>query len=314
MPQYRSKDMQSALLAGLLSSALFLLVYGAGLGFIFMFVPTLPLFFAGLQHNPNIAIRAAAGAATLILLFISPSSSVIYMFLLGVPSWYLTRCLLQARIARDGTRQWFPVGLAITNLSFYAVAFIGFITAFYASEPGGLPALLSQHISESLKSLEQEYGEAISILAREWSFLIFPITVWLWAICLYFHAWFANRALASRQRALRASVAVTPFTMPGWVLYLLAVAALASLIGSDSMRFFGKSAFIILMLPYFFSGIALIHHATASWPSRRLLLFFIYIAIFAQVWPALAIAAAGIWQQLKTLNKHLPRGGSSSNN
>lgn len=308
------QDMQSALFAGIASCALYALIYGAGLGFLFLFIPTLPILFAGLQHDANVTMRGATVAAILILLLMGTSSAIVYMFLLGVPSWYLVRHLLRSQVDEEGRRHWFPVGVAMAGLSLYATAFIGSMIAFYAGRDGGLPAMISKHITESLAGLEDQYGEAIHMLANDWSFLLFPITIWLWAMCLYLHVWLANRALVQRGRALRDSVAVTPFAMPGGMLYLLAVAALASLIGSESMRFFGKSALLILILPYFFSGLALIHHHTAEWPSQRFLLIFIYIAIFAQVWPALIIAALGVAHQLKNINKHLPRGGSSSKN
>ena len=53
-----SKDFTSALIAGLLSSGLFLVVFGIGLGFVFMFLPTLPLFFTGLGKSPRLTYIA----------------------------------------------------------------------------------------------------------------------------------------------------------------------------------------------------------------------------------------------------------------
>jgi hypothetical protein len=309
-----TKDIQSAILAGLLSSALFLVIYATGLGFIFMFTPTLPIFYVGLHHGVLTAARASLIAAALTFLGISLSSAVIFAILLGLPACYMTRYALKHTVSAQGTIRWYPIGMIIVNLSFYAVLFIGLMTAYYHSAPGGLQALIAQHVSGSIKELQAEYGEAMGLIAREWAFLIFPVTIWLWALCLYGHAWIATRMLQKAGKAKRPDFAVTPFYMPGWVLYLLGVSALASLIGSDSMKFFGKSSLIVLMLPYFFQGMALMHANSLNWPNRRFFLFIVYFLIIAQVWPALGLSALGIWEQLKTLNKHLPRGDSSSNN
>src|SRR5690606_2069139 len=139
---------------------------------------------------------------------------------------------------------------------------------------------------------------------EQWAFLIFPITIWLWAICLYAHLWLTTRLLRHKHLGQRPDVSVLPFTMPGWMLYLLAVSALASLIGGTSMQLLGKSSVIILLLPYFFLGAAIMHAHSKTWPSRRFFLFFVYFSIVALVWPAVLIAGFGVWQQLKTLNKH----------
>ncbi len=280
-----------------------------------MFLPTLPIFFAGLRLNANVAMRAVTVAAILILVVISPSSSVIYMFLLGLPAWYITKGCLTSYSLADGTfKIWYSVGLIITNLAFYAVILCGLLSLYYAGTPGGLKSLLAQQILAGSKELEDEYAQAMNVLAHDWAFLIYPFTVWLWAISLYGHAWLANKLLRKRGHARRPHLVVNPFLMPGWVLYLLCICALASLIGSPNMRFFGESSFIVMLLPYFFLGIAVMHRQSAAWPSRRFFLFFVYFSIFTQVWPALVLAGAGLWHQLKTLNKHLPRSGSSSNN
>jgi hypothetical protein len=92
----------------------------------------------------------------------------------------------------------------------------------------------------------------------------------------------------------------------------MGICALASLIGGESMMFLGRACLIILLLPYFFLGLSLVHFSTLSWPNRRFFLFFVYLLILALLWPAFVLSGAGLWHQLKTLNKHLPPGGTSS--
>ncbi len=99
------------------------------------------------------------------------------------------------------------------------------------------------------------------------------------------------------RKNLAAAARISPsglFAMPGWMLALLAICALASLIGSESMSFLGKSTLISLMLPYFFLGAALLQETSKTWPSRRFFLFFIYFIIFAQFWPALILAGGPV--------------------
>lgn len=304
-----------ALLAGTASGLLYLLIYIVGLGFVFMFLPTLPIFAVGLTRGGRVANQAMLVACCIILLLISPASALIYLLLFGAPASYMARWALAAHVPPSGGAPlWFPIGMILTYLTLYALCFIGINVFWYAGEAGGLPTMVSQHINLSIQSIEQEYGSAMGEAAREISFLVFPVTIWLWGICLYAHGWFTNRQLARAGKAIRPDFAITPFSLPGWMLYLLAVSALASLIGSESMRFFGKTALIALMMPYFFQGMALMHLQSVQWPNRRFFLFFIYFVLLSQLWPALLVACLGLWEQLKTLNKRLPGSGSSSNN
>ncbi|MDE3059592.1 MAG: DUF2232 domain-containing protein [Pseudomonadota bacterium] len=294
-----TKSLIDTLTAGVLTAVLFLSVFGMGLGFLFMFLPTLPLFYTGFGRGPKSALDAMLAAAVLIGAIAGVPAGVFFLLLLGLPAWYISRESLRLRV-EGARRKWMPVGMIITHLTLYACALVGLMGLFYAFQPGGVAGLLSQNIHEAFADLEDDYGDILDMLASQWSFLVFPVTIWLWGLALYAHGWVAHRLL--RGKALRPDFAVGRFSIPGWMLWLLAICGLASLIGSPSMSLVGKSTLISLMLPYFFSGTALMHDASRSWPNRRFFLFFIYFVIFAQFWPALALSGVGLWHQIKCLS------------
>lgn len=293
-----NKQLIPALTAGLLASCLFLVVFGIGLGFLFMFLPTLPLFFIGLsRHHSNLLLTLGVSFAA-ITLIASLQASILFLVFLGLPALAISR----QGLLHNNTQEWYPIGLIINNLAVYATIVIALLTLYYTSEPGGLPGLLADNIKQAFAGLEQEYGDVINMIANQWSFLVFPITIWMWGLALYAHGWAMNRWLAQKQMNIRPDFMVEPFTTPTWMLGLLTISALASLIGSPSMAFLGKASFIILLLPYFFAGAAVMHRASAKWPSGRFFLFFIYFIIFSQFWPALILAGVGLWNQLKDLS------------
>jgi len=296
-----SKDLTHTLIAGLLSGGLFLAVFASGLGFIFMFLPTLPLFAVGLSKQPQLALTGALIAGALVALVAGSPSGLLFLLFLGLPAWYLAKESLLCR-GSPSARQWMPVGLILTHLTLCGCAAVAVVTLFYAAQPGGLPHMLSQNIHEAFADLQDEYGDVIDALAARWSFLVFSITLWLWGIALYAHAWLVNRVLAAKNRQLRPDFRIDVFPMPQWMLSLLAICAVASLIGGPSLSFLGKSTLISLMLPYFFLGAALMHAASPTWPSRRFFLFFIYFMVFAQFWPALILSGIGLWHQIKHLS------------
>lgn len=298
-----SKPLISALTTGLLSSGLFILVFGSGLGFMFMFLPALPLFFLGLSPKHPMMRLAIVFATVPIGLVGGLAALLLFLVFLALPTWYFSsKALLCAKGEEKGSVIWYPLGAIILNLSLYACCLVAAMTWYYHSAEGGLPALLSQNIRDAFVGLENDYGDIIERMATHWSFLMFPVTIWLWGILLYAHAWLANRLLAKPKQQLRPDMVVQSFTIPSWMLSLLLICALATLIGSPSMRFLGKSTLLTLMLPYFFLGCTLMHRACKNWPSSRFFLFFVYFLVFTQFWPVMILAAMGLWQQIKDLS------------
>ncbi len=294
------KELFQAMAGGVLSALLFLLAAASGLGFFCLFLPTLPLFWLGLSTSPKLALHGGIVAALLIAA-LELAAGVMFLFLLGLPAWYITQ---KSLLSRDytGGRTWFPLGLIFTTLTWFAVALMAVTGLFYAGEPGGLPAILAQHMQQSLSEVGNEYKEAVTILAGELSFLVFSLGVWLWALMIYGHGWLANYLLARTGRNIRPDFAIEVFPMPGTMLWLLAFAALSSLFGSESLAFLGKSGLIMLLFPYFLLGTALMHLHTKTWPSRRFFLFFVYAMIFVQFWPALILCGMGFFHQIKCLS------------
>ncbi len=148
--------------------------------------------------------------------------------------------------------------------------------------------------------------------AERYSFLVFSITGWMWALSLYLHGWVMNRELTRRKKNLRPNLAISIFPPPNWMLSLLFIAAVASTIGGPSLAFWGKSSLILLMLPYFLLGMALIHEQSKKLPNRKIILIFLYVMLFSLLWVVLLVAGYGFYYHVKLLNKYLSAGGTSS--
>jgi hypothetical protein len=291
----------AALAAGFISGGLFLLVAALQLGFFFMFLPTLPLFSAGLGRHSRIAFYGALAAALLIGALVNGETALAYLAAIGLPCWYLSKRAILWR-GEGEARQWYPLGLAFLDFTFYAIALLALVMLLFAGEPGGLPGAFASLISEAMAGFEEQYRDAAIAVAAKWVALIVAIMYWLWALALYAHAWFTNRMLAGKQANRRPDFAVMPFDMPGSALFAIAAAGLFSLVADPSLRFFGQASLVMLMLPYFFSGAAVMHQTSKNWPSRRFFLFFVYFSIAAQFWPALGVSAIGLWQHIKRLS------------
>jgi len=289
-----------ALLAGMLAGGMFLLIIFTKLHPIFSFSASLPLFFIGLRQGHRDAFTAVLTAFLLISIGGGPAPGIFFMLTIGLPAGFMVR---QSLLHRDET-QWFPIGLIVLSLALYAASIMALIAWYFAYEPGGLEQVIASNIKEAFALMGEQYAAIGESLATSWPFLIFPVTWWLWGLMLYGYAWIAQKILVDRREMLRPGYGIEPFTMPRWMLALLAIGALASLIGSPQMRFLGKSEILILLLPYFFLGIALLHRNVREWPNGRFFLFFVYFLAFSLFWPALLIAGIGLVYQIKNLSVH----------
>lgn len=301
-----NSDTRVIIAAAFMATLLFFVVTLLGLGFLFFFLPSLPLFYAGLQRGQKVTFAAAA--LSTLMLAASTGSAVVgatFFVLIAMPSCYIVRLSLQS--GEDGAP--FRLGHIWFNLTLYACCAMALMTGFYAFQDENLPQIMSRMVVNAFASFPVEYAPVVDGLASR-SFLILSITVWLWAIALYAHAWLANSWLIRQGKEVRSHMAFEPFTLPNWIFSLIAICALASLIGGESMRFLGKTLLIILAMPYFFLGAAHVHKSSADSPNRKFFLFLLYFLVAAQLWPALCIAAWGFWQHLKSANKHLPERGA----
>mgnify|MGYP001571344966 CR=1 FL=1 len=313
-----SKKTTDSLLTALLSSAIFYLVLRSGLDFVFMFLSTLPLFLAGPSKSPEVSLKAGI-LATIFIALLTNSFFVSLLFLLvfALPSWYICRMSthhydIKINQSLPTLRLWYPIGVITINLAIYGSVLLAIITAIFATQDTNLPQQLSQIIQNEIENISKNYKIDIHLVAQDVSFMLCGFLVWLWCIMLLAHAWIASSTLIRMNMTKRPNIVITPFPMPHWLLTLMAIWALASLIGGESMRFLGKASLIILLLPYFFQGAAMLHNNVRNWRNRRFLLFFIYIFTVVLWWPAMIMAGAGVWHHIKILNKHLSSGGNSS--
>ena len=292
------------LIAALLSAGTFFAVLMLGLGSFFLFIPSLPLFYVGLSLSTRTVFLAALAAAALVGMFGHIGVALTFLLMIGLPTCYLAHCSLLFKRREDGKEEWFPLGLSLLNLTISAAGFLAIITLFFAFQPTTLPSLLASFIRTTLEPLKAEFGSEIEFVAMNWAFLPLAVTLWVWGIGLYAHAWLAGRLLASKGQNIRPDMAIAPFAIPSWMLYLLGICALASLIGGESSQFLGKTLLIVLALPYFFLGLALLHQISEKWPNRKFFLFIVYLLVILLFWPALLVSGYGLWNQVKTLKTH----------
>lgn len=289
----------SFFLYALASAGLFYLVAVLHLGFLFMMLPSLPVFYVALTQNPRAMLAVSAIAAAFILPVGGVEGALFFLIFSLLPVLVIGGKALQSRESTTG-RQWYPLGLAFVELV-SALVLLTVVMSFYYAGAGDINETLRQNIADGTQQLEPEYRSLVLQLSSSAVFMVIAASLWMWLLLAYLHGWIAQKIARSRGRAVRPDFAVTPFAMPHWMLGAMTLAGIASLLGSPTLSFAGKVSLMLLLFPYFLLGMALIHEKSTRLPSRGFVLFMVYFFLLAQAWPALLIAGYGVWHQCRTL-------------
>src|ERR1044072_4253827 len=100
-------------LAGTLASLLFLFISASGLGFLFLFLPTLPIFALGLSAYSRLTwVSIASGAGLTALAAGDATPALVFLGFLGIPTWYLARgSVIRVPLSDGKAALWLPIGM-----------------------------------------------------------------------------------------------------------------------------------------------------------------------------------------------------------
>jgi hypothetical protein len=137
-----------------------------------------------------------------------------------------------------------------------------------------------------------------------------------WLLITAANAALAQGVLVRFGHQLRPSPALIAYELPGWLAGVVVAATAAGTLLSGSPGFIGRNLCLILAVPYFFEGLAVIHALAVRSGAKLGLLALLYVTLGLVIvilsWFAiLAMAALGLVDQVVGLRRRLspPRGG-----
>jgi Predicted membrane protein (DUF2232) len=290
-----------AVLCGLISGVLFMsLLFGLP-GMLLVYFTQLPVLFAGLILGLTGSGIAVIGAIVMIGLMVGMAAALGYALLHALPALFTVR---QALLRRDdqGQTEWFPIGLLLTQLTVLAGLAVVLAFVLLGGEPGGLPGFIEQHLRAGLIELglldqsEQPSPDLARLAAvipgfTASSSLLMVMVNFMLAQLLAVRLGWARRPTPDFDR----------LELPGWLWPGIALAALLVLVGGI-VGDLGWSLLIVLVVPYLFLGLALVHVLVRRWPRPGLALGAIYGAMILLGWPILLILLLGFvedWAHLR---------------
>jgi len=311
----------AAIACGALSAVLFLLVLTGSAGAVaFGYLTALPLFVAGLGAAlPGVLIATATAATAVAAVAGGLLPALLFLAFSGAPAIVAVRLALRVRRQADGTLSWYPPGRLITDLAVLAVIGMATAAAVTLDQPGGLRGAIEAVLRETLASLEPVVGAtpepaqvstAVSLLAA-----VFPAAVAVsWLLMLVFNGTLAQGLLGLVGRQLRPSPPLGELDPPRWLTPVLAALLLAGLALPDQAGYLAANAAVVLAVPFFFTGLAVVHALIRPLRHRTALQVAFYLILVLFGWPVLIVVGLGILEQWIELRRREAVSGTDREN
>jgi hypothetical protein len=94
--------------------------------------------------------------------------------------------------------------------------------------------------------------------------------------------------------ALRPSPDLTTTTPPRWLLPSVVAVAAVALVGSGQLGFLATNIALILSVPYFLTGLAVVHAVSVRWNGRLAILIALYLLLLLFGWPLIVVTGLGM--------------------
>jgi uncharacterized protein YybS (DUF2232 family) len=294
-----TRDRLIAVGGGLLCALLYLSVMTGSTGAIFFtYLSQLPLFLVGLSLGWTSAAIACIVAAGAIAVGANFAAAGLFCALSAAPVLILVHQGLQSRPgAHGGTVEWYPPGRLLGWLTGYGLVLFGITLVAFLGSEGGVEGAARAYVEATLGNIaagaaDPRFDRIIQSFIR-----YFPaVVVTTWLVMVVINAALAQNVLTHFKRNRRPSLKFTDLELPGWMTTGLAVVLLVSLV-PGRIGVTGQNAAIIIVLPFFFLGLAVIHAVSHRFGARRLFLLAIYVILILFGWPIIVVAGLGIVEQ-----------------
>lgn len=290
-----------AMLGGGLASGLLYALAANGVVGSALLVP-LPLFLAGLGAGFAPALIACGVGVIVAAGLVAPEAGLNYAVASAAPVLLMTRRALLNRTGATGDIEWYPPGLLLAWLAGLGILILMGMAMLYLGTPGGLEAEVHHAVVEALTQMSaRPEPQRIDAFADTIAPVLPGLGIAGWEMVVALDGILAQGLLARFGRNLRPSPRIEDVELPHWMPVVLAGAALTGFLGRatgvGTIGFLGWNAVAILLVPFFFAGLGVVHALVRrlSGGIFALVLFYAVMAIFG--WPVLLVAGLGLIDQ-----------------
>jgi hypothetical protein len=265
----------AALAAGCISGALALSVETASLWrLVFFGLAPLPLFASGLSDGPLSSLAAGLAGAVLVTVVMGSVGGGVYLAAILVPSVTLVWQALRTAQAGETRKVWYSGGNLLLWLAGLGIAGVLALIAYFAISHGGLASALGSRF---------ELGPVAAAMAAR----IAPgLAVAAWMVVIAADGVVAEWLVTQVGLAVRPPIDIRRLSLPVWIGLILMVAGLAgAILREGTIGIICLNSAIVLVVPFVFLGLALLHALLGKVPNGPALIAALYVVLLGS--PAL---------------------------
>ena len=264
---------------------------------LFMFyLAVVPLYMVGLSYGFKSALRASALGIGFTGLVGGIVLSASYGLIVAAPALIVSLMGLQSRNGPEGESHWYAPGGVLSWLTLWGLVLIAVLVMVI---PAG--ETIQQSLEEVLVDLFS--GQALELkdeamkAAVQLSALGFGLAAMGWLIVSALLAGVVLRVLERAGSALRPSQAFKDLALPNWLSWPLVVATVATLLGSGEIEYIGRNIALLMSVPFFFLGLAVVHTLARYVSIPGVLLTAVYVVVLYSGWFAFVVVGIGLLEQ-----------------
>ena len=286
-----------AAISGGIASALVYSLTGIGSfgGILLAYFAPLPLYLIGLSFGWTAGAAASAVAAVTITLLGGFLGAAIFVLINALPALIIVRQALLSRPDAQGQPVWYPAGLLVISLSVTAAVLYTVIAVWLNAQPAGLEGsvrALIEGLSHQIIPAESADMRAVFVA------MLMPLLPGIFAVSWMFmvvvNATLAQGLLVRFKRNFRPSPDIVTMEFPNWFPVAAAIAALGGYLLPGGMGYYGVNLAMILILPFFFMGLAVVHALCRRSSATAFILIVFYGMLIIFGWLAIIVAALGL--------------------
>ena len=248
----------------------------------------LPLLYSALGLGLVPTLLGTALGTLIALIFSNLNSTFYYVIVFCVPALFIARFGLLSRNLDNQQKEWYPIGnilsilIIFSSLIFLVLSitllmhnpnlldlFENIVKNYFIYSYGDSPYLLNE-----LSQIENDFPNIYRIVAAMTPALL----VFSWIIMVIINACFAQFLLFINKKNIRPSPKYSEIYLPNYQIIILLVAVLITFLGENA-SFIGKTLTTINSVPFFVTGLALLHFITKQWSMRLMTMMAIYFML-----------------------------------
>ena len=264
---------------------------------LFMFyLAVVPLYMVGLSYGFKDTLKASALGVSLTGLVGGIPLAAAYGLIVASPALILSYLGLQSRTVSEDEVHWYAPGGVLSWFTLWGLVLIAVLAMII---PAGetieqsLELILTDLFSGQATELRDEAKKAAVQLAS----LGLGLAATGWLIVSALLAGVVLRVLERAGSALRPSQAFSDLALPNWLSWPLVAATVAVLLGSGEIEYIGRNVALLMSVPFFFLGLAVVHTLARYVTIPGVLLAAVYVVVLYSGWFALVVVGIGLIEQ-----------------